>query len=221
MRSLLEKYKGLKQNQSIGHGRIHSCGAEYKDDELKVKGRQEYLNCEVCQVFGVPGERPFATPTRLVVRDVRLSKESAEQLDNEARTDLPYSEIKTEVSIDRVTSAANPRQMERVPAGSVFGPAELVYSVYDGDDCDAARDVANLKVLVEGLQLLEDDYLGGLGSRGSGKVRLRNIAVKVRGKQDYLADPKPMGEGAYDDLAALIDDLDTVIAKVKQALVEV
>jgi CRISPR-associated protein Csm3 len=96
-----------------------------------------------------------------------------------------------------------------------------VYSVYDGDDCDAARDVANLKVLVEGLQLLEDDYLGGLGSRGSGKVRLRNIAVKIRNNQNYLATPKSIGEGTYDDLAALINDVDDVIAKVKQALVKV
>ncbi len=211
MRSLLEKYKGLDQNRPIGsRTTIHSC-----------QNAEVYQDCAVCQIFGIPGEDEFATPTRLVVRDVHLCDKSAKRLEDVARTDLPYSEIKTEVSIDRVTSAANPRQMERVPAGSVFGPAELVYSVYDGDDCDAARDVANLKVLVEGLQLLEDDYLGGLGSRGSGKVRLRSIAVKVRSKQDYLAEPKSMGKGTYDDLAALIDDLDTVIAKVKQALVEV
>ena len=38
------------------------------------------------------------------------------------RTDLPFTEAKTEVSIDRVTSAANPRQIERVPAGAAFGP---------------------------------------------------------------------------------------------------
>ena len=43
VRSLLEKYKGLKQNQPIGQGYIHSCGAEYKGKELEIKGRQEYL----------------------------------------------------------------------------------------------------------------------------------------------------------------------------------
>ncbi|MFN3335500.1 MAG: type III-A CRISPR-associated RAMP protein Csm3, partial [Caldilinea sp.] len=171
VRSLLEKYDGLPQNQRIGQGYIHSC------DKADA-----YAGCAVCQVFGVPGEREFgiATPTRLVVRDVQMSEESARKLETLARTDLPYTEIKTEVSIDRVTSAANPRQMERVPAGVTFSPAEMVYSIYAGDGCDPARDVGNVAELVKGLVLLEDDYLGGLGSRGSGKVRLTGIKVKLR-----------------------------------------
>lgn len=186
MRSLLEKYKGLKQNQRIGQGYIHSCGADKSDD------KQTYLNCDVCTTFGVPGERDFATPTRLIVRDVFMDEQSAKMLE-EAGTDLPYTEVKTEVSIDRVTSAANPRQMERVPAGTRFSGAELVYSVYDGADCDAKKDVQRLKVIVEGLQLLLDDYLGGLGSRGSGKVDIENIRVEWRGK-DYSAKPLELGQ---------------------------
>ena len=182
MRSLLEKYKGLKQNQRIGQGYIHSCGAD-KSDSLET-----YLACDVCTTFGVPGERDFATPTRLIVRDVFMDEQSAKQLE-EAGTDLPYTEVKTEVSIDRVTSAANPRQMERVPAGTRFSGAELVYSVYEGAGCEAKKDVERLKVIVEGLQLLLDDYLGGLGSRGSGKVQVENIRVEWRGK-DYSAEPQ-------------------------------
>ncbi|MGC9523579.1 MAG: type III-A CRISPR-associated RAMP protein Csm3 [Anaerolineae bacterium] len=220
VRSLLEKYRGLKQNQSINQGFIHSCGAEYKKErEQWEKGRPEYLNCPVCQIFGVPGERVFATPTRLVVRDVPLSKASKERLEKVAHTDLPYTESKTEVSIDRVTAQANPRQMERVPAGAVFGPAELVYSLYSGDDCDPARDIDNLRVLAEGLQLLEDDYLGGLGSRGSGKVALKEIRVTLR-TGDYLADPTPVtpdGE-PYKDLSALIADFDALKDRIAQAL---
>jgi CRISPR-associated protein Csm3 len=205
MRSLLEKYHNLRQNQRIGQGYIHSC-----DDE------REYAGCDVCQVFGVPGERGFATPTRLVVRDTHLSSESAKKLEESARTDLPYTEVKTEVSIDRVTSAANPRQMERVPAGSVFGGAELVYSVYDGDGCSAAKDVERLKTLLEGLQLVEDDYLGGLGSRGSGKVRFQNIKVQVRAKANYLDNPKPIG--AFESLSQLLEQRDKVFADVRKAL---
>jgi len=117
IRSLLEKYLGLPLNRPIGHTYIHSCG---KGDEKK------YPDCHVCQIFGVPGEVEFATPTRLVVRDVHLTDESARILTEQARTDLPYTEVKTEVAIDRVTSAANPRRIERVPAGASFGPAELV-----------------------------------------------------------------------------------------------
>lgn len=204
MRSLLEKYRGLEQNQSIGQGRIHSCTDASK-----------YPDCDVCQVFGVPGERKFATPTRLVVRDVHLSDESAKKLEDSGRTDLPYTEVKTEVAIDRVTSAANPRQMERVPAGSLFSNAELVYGVYSGDGCDPGKDIERLRTVIEGLQLLEDDYLGGLGSRGSGKVRLQNIKVKARAHGD-VGEPRTLKE--YGNLTALNQGVEEVLKDVKQAL---
>ena len=175
MRSLLEKYRGLVQNQRIGQGNIHSCDKS-----------ADYNSCAVCQIFGVPGERDFGAPTRLVVRDVGMTDDSATALQD--RTDLPFTEAKTEVSIDRVTSAANPRQIERVPAGAIFGPAQLLYSIYNGSDCDPGADIERLATVLEGLQLLEDDYLGGQGSRGAGQVKLTNIKVKVR--RNYLQDPE-------------------------------
>ncbi len=220
MRSLLEKYHGLKQNQSVGQSTIHSCGADYKKEDQRTKGREEYLRCNVCQVFGVPGEREFGvpSPTRLVVRDVQMTNASAARLEKDARTDLPYTEVKVEVSIDRVTSAANPRQMERVPAGTVFGPAEMVYGIYSGDDCDPNKDVARLQTVVEGMLLLEADYLGGLGSRGSGKVKLGNIRLSLRSQDSYLAEPRILGKASYPDLAALIADLSTIQNQIRTAL---
>lgn len=210
VRSLLEKYRGLSLNREIGGTWIHSC------DEAEF-----YRNCDVCQVFGVPGEEEFATPTRLVVRDVHLTDESARVLTEQAHTDLPYTEVKIEVSIDRVTSAANPRRVERVPAGAVFGPAELIYSVYEGTEgkasiADPKEDVKRLRTVVEGLQLLEDDYLGGLGSRGSGKVRLKDIVVSVRPGKNYLEKPREVGR--YDSLPALVADLDNLLQKVTDSL---
>ena len=190
MRSLLEKYKGLEQNQRIGQGNIHSC-----------QQSGDYDACPVCQVFGVPGERDFGTPTRLVVRDVHMTDASASALQD--RTELPYTEAKTEVSIDRVTSAANPRQFERVPAGAVFGPAELLYTVYNGSDCDPGKDIERVATVVEGLQLLEDDYLGGQGSRGAGQVTLKEIAVKVR--RNYPQKKETVG--SYGSLSEWAADL--------------
>ncbi len=207
MRSLLEKYMGLKQNQRIGQGFIHSC----QDEE-------EYQTCRVCQVFGVPGERTFGGPTRLIVRDTHMSDEEAERIARLARTDLPYTEVKTEVSIDRVTSAANPRQLERVPAGTTFGPAELVYSVYSVNGSNPGQDVEWLKTVIEGMKLLEDDYLGGQGSRGSGKVKFRNIQVRVRKGTAYLEAPVAVGEGTYASLDDLAKDWDALKAKVEEAL---
>jgi CRISPR-associated protein Csm3 len=43
-----------------------------------------------------------------------------------------------------------------------------------------------LRVL-EGLRLLEDDALGGGGSRGSGRVRFGNLRLVWRGKNYYAA----------------------------------
>ncbi|RIK43194.1 MAG: type III-A CRISPR-associated RAMP protein Csm3 [Chloroflexi bacterium] len=201
MRSLLEKYEGKIQNQRIGQGFIHSC-----------QDVGDYQTCPVCQVFGVPGERNFSLPTRLVVRDVHMDEAEAERIRKTARTDLPYTEVKTEVSIDRVTSAANPRQMERVPAGTHFGPAELVYTIYSGGGCDPQADVDRLATLVTALQLVEDDYLGGLGSRGSGRVRFTGFEVKLRPQTGYLAEPAVLG--AYPTLG----DLSAGLAQIQDSV---
>lgn len=206
MRSLLEKYEGKEQNKSIGRDtRIHSC-----------EDPAAYGDCNICQVFGVPAERDFSTPTRLIVRDAQLSDASAQKLNDSGRTSLPYTEVKTEVSIDRVTSAANPRQMERVPAGVIFENAEMVYSIYEGERCNPGKDVDRLKTLVEGLKLIEDDYLGGLGSRGSGKVMLQRIRVQVRDGKDYLGTPAASGE--YPTLQELTTGLETLQQNIHRAL---
>jgi CRISPR-associated protein Csm3 len=216
MRSLTEKYEGLKQNQKIGQGYIHSCGGDARSPEEKRQAAREYRACDLCQVYGVPGERDFATPTRLIVRDVHLSDQEAARI-AAIRTELPFTEVKTEVSIDRVTSAANPRQIERVPAGVAFGPAEMVYSIYGGDGFDPRQDIARFATVVRGLQFLEDDYLGGSGSRGAGKVRLAGIRVGVKSRRDYGPEPRPIG--AFERLADLAANLDGVIGDIGQALV--
>jgi CRISPR-associated protein Csm3 len=193
VRSLLERRDGLPLNQRIGQVRIHICA----DPE-------SFRTCAVCHIFGIPGEKSYAEPTRLVVRDVFLTEESARHL-GDLDLDAPYTETKSEVAIDRVTSQANPRQVERVPAGAEFGLAQLVLSVYEGDDR------AWFRTLVEGLVMLEDDYLGGYGSRGSGRVEFRDLVVGVRPagpggrRQDY-------GNGRkFDSLPDLLAELDQVM----------
>ena len=73
--------------------------------------------------------RGHTTPTRLIVRDTSLDAESEKELDA-ADMDTDYTEIKTEVAIDRISSAATPRHQERVPAGAIFGPLKIVHSLY-------------------------------------------------------------------------------------------
>ncbi len=205
MRSLTEKYRGLPQNQPIGQAKIHTC-----------KREEDYAICEVCRTYGVPAEVKFNTPTRLIVRDVPLTSESVRQL-RDAHTDLPFTEVKTEVAIDRVTSVANPRQFERVPAGAIFGPAEMVYSIYSGDTCDPQQDVQFLDVVFTGLKLLEDDYLGGLGSRGSGQVRVENVRIGLKVAEPYTAEPEWIA-GPFDSLAALEAEKEKILKTIRRRL---
>ncbi len=170
MRSQMEKLLGLPQNRPIGQVTIHIC--KTKNDFQSNGG------CKVCTVFGVPAEMDYDNLTRLVVRDAELTDASAKAMED-AHTDLLYGELKTEVAIDRVTSAATPRTIERVPAGAEFGPAELVFGIYESADFE------RIKVVTDALQLVEDDYIGGSGSRGSGKVKFEDIHLYVRNEADY------------------------------------
>ncbi|GIX48030.1 MAG: type III-A CRISPR-associated RAMP protein Csm3 [Candidatus Tectimicrobiota bacterium] len=177
MRSLLDRHFGNEANHDIRREepkvRVHVCDNEDK-----------YSNCAVCQIFGVtPGERERRSwsqlkPARLLVRDVHLAAdhEATERL-RRAKTDLPFTEVKWEAAIDRITSAAVPRQNERVPAGAIFAPFELVYGIYALNGQGWESDVAWLQYVFKAMELLEDDYLGGYGSRGAGKIAFRNIHV--------------------------------------------
>ena len=95
--------------------------------------------------------------------------------------DLPYTEIKYENTIDRATGVANPRQQERVPAGSEFD-FKLVYNVEKTDEFE--EDMKNILLTME---VLEDDYLGGHGTRGYGRIKFKNLKLD---KKVYIEENK-------------------------------
>jgi CRISPR-associated protein Csm3 len=132
------------------------------------------------RLFGVSTSddeaREEAGPTRVTVRDAFLT--NASRADLKDRLDGLLTSVKSENFLDRVTAAATPRKMERVPAGAVFG-AEIVVDRYEGDD------PALVRQLFAALNLLENDTLGGGGSRGNGKVRFENARVAWRGSDDF------------------------------------
>lgn len=203
MRSLTEKKAGAELNFPISRikgkeVRIHVC-----DDAAG------YQACPVCPVFGVTGDSPASAPTRLIVRDVFLGEASAKALD-QAQTDLPYTEVKWEATIDRITSAAVPRQIERVPAGAVFEGFEMVYSIYD------PRDVERLATVIEAMQLLEDDYLGGLGSRGGGKIAFEGLKIYARNRADYGKPHDWAGDAG--SVAKILEQKDALIAWARQTI---
>src|SRR5208337_2597450 len=134
-------------------------------------------------------------PARLSVFDAPLEPESItpamrENLDDE------LTEVKSENAIDRITSQANPRTLERVPAGARFKTRFVM-------DVLCEEDAPLLLKLLEGLRLLEDDALGGGGSRGSGRVSFSNLKLAWRGKNYYASGAAEKQIGAGPTLAAI------------------
>lgn len=119
-------------------------------------------------------------PSRIIIRDGHLL--NPEKLE---KTDLPFTEAKTEVVIDRITSAAMPRTFERVPAGARFS-LNIVLNIFDED----SKERELLEHTFRGLQLVQDDYLGGSGSRGSGQVKFRISKVTERTDRYYHGDER-------------------------------
>jgi CRISPR-associated protein Csm3 len=157
IRNLIEWYIGVV---GIGDGNpFHSKlleNAIFKDSELKTKA------ITLLKLFGNgKTDKDFdeITPlTRISIGDCFISQDTLDK-------HLELSEAKYENSINRQTSiASNPRQTERVPAGVKFD-FEIRVKVLQEDDETKLKDMVEL-----GLDLLEQDYLGGSGSRGYGRV---------------------------------------------------
>jgi len=178
MRSLLEKLEG---KLTIG-----------QDKEGNITAKPcECGTCLICNIFGVAAEKK-CMPARLIVRDGELSgiveddkisigNEYVKKLLNSKFTDMPYTEVKTEVVIDRITSAATPRSFERVPAGAVFS-LNLVCNIYQNDN-----EQEILGKVFEALTLVQEDYLGGSGTRGYGEVKIAVDPLKYKDQSIYEA----------------------------------
>jgi CRISPR-associated protein Csm3 len=183
LRSLLEQSSGMAVPSELVYI------SKRKGQEVRIH-QSDRPDDEVCLLFGRnPGrmdrvsgdafESTAASPARLTVYDAPLIAESItpqmrENLDDE------LTEVKSENAIDRITSQANPRTLERVPAGARFH-FRMVLDVL----CNEDREL--VPRLIESLRLLEDDSLGGGGSRGSGRVRLSGLKAVWRGRNFYAS----------------------------------
>ena len=135
------------------------------------------MSQEVNNLFGITESKTLKTdnqPSKLIVRDAILSEESKQALLACDNLDMPYTENKWENVIDRTKGVAeHPRQSERVPAGAVFN-AEFVLNIWDDDNEEEL-----MALFEKGIRLLENDYLGGSGSRGYGQVKFGEFDKKV------------------------------------------
>ena len=143
MRALVEIAKGCISNKG-----------KASEDPNSISGK----------LFGVATGKDDNRPSRLIVRDADLDVSNKEMF---ANTDLLYTESKTEAVIDRVTAKATPRTFERVPAGAQF-KLNMVLNIFEGEDEEELVRTLNFAI-----ELLQDDYLGGHGSRGYGQVKIK------------------------------------------------
>lgn len=127
------------------------------------------LDEKVNNLFGITESKAINTsnqPSKIIVRDAMLSDDSKKMLLDCDNLDMPYTENKFENVIDRVKGIAqHPRQTERVPAGAEFC-AEFIINIWDDDD-----EQEMMALFEKGIRLLENDYLGGSGSRGYGQIK--------------------------------------------------
>ncbi|MFW5993365.1 MAG: type III-A CRISPR-associated RAMP protein Csm3 [Desulfohalobiaceae bacterium] len=185
MRSLLERLRGemtiKMQNSKDPLTSLSELGqAMSQGQTLDSAGPSTHPEQVASRLFGVSIDKQQEKQPvlqRLVVRDAKLS--NPRTLEQARNTDMPLTEVKTEVAIDRITSKANPRQIERVPAGAEFD-FQFVLNLFGQDD-----EQEYLGYVFECMQLLQDDYLGGHGSRGYGRIQFKGIGLARKGLEDY------------------------------------
>lgn len=134
------------------------------DDEIRL----------INEIFGPKKNDKIDNPlTRVIFRDLYLNEKSKKDL-QEALGEGFYTEIKAENTIDRTRGvSATPRFIERVPVGTIFTGEYIVqYLEKDKDDL-----YENL--IEDGFKYLENNYLGGSGSRGYGKIAYHQIKKEI------------------------------------------
>ncbi|MDT2760809.1 type III-A CRISPR-associated RAMP protein Csm3 [Enterococcus xiangfangensis] len=124
---------------------------------------------EVLRLFG-SSKKGNIQRSRLQISDAFYSQKSKDEFD---LRDLSYTETKFENTIDRLTAVANPRQIERVTRGAIFD-LHIIYNVEN--DSEVSEDFKNIK---KAFDLLENDYLGGGGTRGNGRVSFKITEIET------------------------------------------
>jgi len=198
MRSLLERYHFavdpafniVLTRDPLFHR--HECGSNI---------------CPVCRIFGSGNAGESSLPARLCVRDAHLTQDSKDEL---LKIEGGYylTEIKIENTLDRITAKANPRQIERIPRGARFS-FSMIYSIWEREDSGQFKE--DLNEILTALQLLQDDYLGGHGSRGYGQIDIQNLKLVWRSMAYY--------RGEEQEVAVISDfngSLREIISKVQE-----
>ncbi len=185
VRSLLEHSFGLIREQKLKLG--EKAGKPIDSNFIKsLDGILQKKANLIITLFGESagsGDKSNTKITRAIFRDTFLTKESRKLY---LEDKIKLSEEKAENTINRVSVMANPRFMERVPAGVEFD-FEVVLRDFEED-----KNLPLRKTIELGLLLLQNDALGGGGSRGNGKIEfeafqnVENLKSKIKELMDEI-----------------------------------
>ncbi len=195
IRSLLEAYYGLEtiKTDNRTHQTIKTGEPSKLDTRPQVEPDWSGDNNQIAVLFGsLPNNATTADiyPTRLIFRDSKILG-AFEGIGADAFNDdlgklvdkmgSQFVEGKFEVAINRIKGTAMDgalRQIERVPAGTVFDFEIVIRQFTDKDQQTKDEGGYNhLNILKKGLKLLQNDALGGYGSRGSGRIKLYDLRL--------------------------------------------
>lgn len=157
-KDLYENHSNNRKKKKVGQVIDSEFIRDCDDEELKKKAKL------IITLFGESagsGDSENTKITRVIFRDTFLTKDSRKLYLEEK---IALSEEKAENTINRVTVTANPRFMERVPSGVEFDFEVVIRSFSEDENLPLD------KAIELGLKLLENDALGGGGSRGNGKI---------------------------------------------------
>ena len=152
--SLKGKLRSLLSKQ-LSEGNLPK---EHNQDDDRIK-----------RLFG-HAESKNPKTSRIYFSDIFMSEESREELEN---SDMDATEIKFENTITRSTGVANPRQIERAIKGISYDMS-LIYNIENESEIEE-----DFKLLKMAFKLLKYDYLGANGSRGYGRVDVKDLDVKA------------------------------------------
>ena len=162
--------------------------AIHPEKKLPINSITDRDVSNIVEIFGDANDKNAqGTPARLIVRDAFLVIDHFNTEKKEkglfSELELDYTETKWENTINRITGTAeHPRQLERVPAGAQFS-FSFIYNVFD----DGKKD-EHLKEIIKAMKILEDDYLGGQGSRGYGQIKFSDVTIEMKDIADYKND---------------------------------
>jgi CRISPR-associated protein Csm3 len=184
------------------------AAAQYK--QIAERAEHEHKPVDVDKIFNM------LAITRLIIDDFFPTEDYVKQIG--AKSVADFLEEKSENRIDRITSAADPRDIVRVKPGVRFG-GRITLLLFDND---ADMIEKYLTTLATGLRLIEETYLGASGSRGYGRVKFSKIAVAVEKVQNVDGAPKlvevPNIRKTYSNVGEFESDVKSLANAIKSAV---